>query len=88
MPRSNAAETAPAPPPALKDWIAHLAYERRLAAHTLSAYERDVLALISLAGERRPGSLEPQDIRRFVATLHGKGLAPKTLSRLPWPASS
>jgi integrase/recombinase XerC len=82
MPRSDAAETAPAPPPALEDWISHLAYERRLAAHTISAYRRDALALLALAGDRPLADLGAHDIRRFVATLHGKGLAPKSLSRM------
>jgi len=82
MPRSGASETASAPPPALEDWISHLAYERRLAAHTIAAYRRDALALLALAGDRPLGALGTHDIRRFVATLHGKGLAPKSLSRM------
>lgn len=82
MPRKDAAETSLAPPPALQDWIAHLAYERRLAAHTLSAYRRDALALLALAGDRPLASLDSHAIRRFVATLHGRGLAPKSLSRM------
>jgi integrase/recombinase XerC len=83
MPRRRAAETAPpAPPAALQDWIAQLANERRLAAHTLSAYRRDALALAALAAGRDLSTLNSHDIRRFVAVLHGKGLAPKSLARM------
>jgi integrase/recombinase XerC len=82
MPGSEAAGNTSAPPTALQDWIAHLANERRLAALTLSAYRRDADALLALAGGRAPASLTAQDIRRFIATLHGKGLAPKSLSRM------
>ena len=62
-------------------YLAHLRYERRLAAHTLAAYTRDLAALQELAGERSLESLVAADIRRFVATLHGKGLDPRSLAR-------
>jgi integrase/recombinase XerC len=82
MPRSGATDIAPAPPQALQDWFSHLAYERRLAAHTLSAYRRDALELVALAGDRPLAALDAHDIRRFVAALHGRGLAPKSLARM------
>jgi integrase/recombinase XerC len=82
MPRSDAERPTPAPPEALEDWIAHLAHERRLAPHTLAAYRRDALALFALAGDQSPAALAAQDIRRFVATLHARGLGPRSLARM------
>ena len=62
-------------------YLAHLRNERRLSAHTLAAYTRDLAALQGLAGERALESVSAADIRRFVATLHGKGLDPRSLAR-------
>jgi integrase/recombinase XerC len=62
-------------------YLSHLRNERRLSAHTLAAYARDIAALEALAGERPLASLLAADIRRFVATLHGKGLDPRSLAR-------
>ena len=79
-PRSPAAEL-----PAgsrLERYLAHLRNERRLSAHTLSAYARDGRMLESLAAGRALEALGPQDIRRFVATLHGKGQSPRSLARV------
>ncbi len=55
---------------------------RRLAPHTLEAYARDGAVLAGLAGERALESLAGADIRRFLATLHGHGLAPRSLARV------
>lgn len=71
-----------ATPEALERYLAHLRHERRLAQHTLSAYARDGAVLQSLAGERPLASLVGQDIRRFIAALHGKGLSPRSLGRV------
>jgi integrase/recombinase XerC len=70
------------PPSALARYLDFLRHERRLAAHTLSAYARDGALLEVLAAGRQPGELGAHDIRRFVATLHGKGLSPRSLARL------
>jgi integrase/recombinase XerC len=69
-------------PLSLASWLAHLRDERRLSPHTLSAYERDTRLLLALADGRAPEALRTPDIRRFVATLHGKGLAPRSLARV------
>jgi integrase/recombinase XerC len=55
---------------------------RRLASHTLAAYSRDTALLAALAGARRLEDLGSQDIRRFIATLHSKGAAPRSLARV------
>ena len=68
--------------PRLERYLAHLRNERRLSAHTLSAYSRDARMLVALAAGRALDALGPQDIRRFVATLHGKGQSPRSLARI------
>ena len=67
---------------ALERYLASLRTGRRLAAHTLAAYGHDARLLHALAGDRGPAALTGQDIRRFVATLHGQGLAPRSLARV------
>ena len=69
-------------PSAVERYLAHLRNERRLATHTLAAYSRDAGLLLGLAGERTLESLATPDIRRFVATLHGRGQSPRSLARI------
>src|SRR5512141_1070205 len=69
-------------PGALERYLAYLRTERRLAAHTLAAYGRDGALLAALAPGRSPGDITTQDIRRFIATLHGKGASPRSLARV------
>lgn len=66
----------------LEVYFSHLRNERRLSPHTLSAYSRDTRMLAALSGGRAPGALGAQDIRRFVAVLHGKGQSPRSLARV------
>jgi integrase/recombinase XerC len=69
-------------PSAVERYLAHLRHERRLADHTLKAYERDARMLMSLAGERGLESIGMHDVRRFVATLHSRGQSPRSLARI------
>ena len=82
--RSGATSPRSVSPPAsaIARYLDFLRHERRLAAHTLTAYARDGELLVKLAAGRDPGGLAAVDIRRFVATLHGGGLAPRSLARL------
>ena len=66
----------------LERYLSYLRNERRLAGHTLSAYARDAKLLTALAGSRPLEALGTADIRRFVATLHGKGQSPRSLARI------
>src|SRR6188474_900101 len=70
------------PPSALARYLDHLRHERRLAAHTLQAYGRDARLLEKLASGRPVEQLQPADVRRFVATLHGQGQSPRSLARI------
>ncbi|QJR16292.1 tyrosine recombinase XerC [Usitatibacter palustris] len=69
------------PASALERYLAHLRNERRLSGHTLAAYARDGALLPGLAGDRAMDALTVHDIRRFIATLHGRGLSPRSLAR-------
>lgn len=72
---------------ALAEWIDdftdYLANTRRLSEHTLSNYQRDLFQLKSFCDDRgtRWQDLNVQAIRRFMATQHQRGLAPKSLQR-------
>jgi integrase/recombinase XerC len=71
-----------ASPSFLDRYLAHLRHERRLADHTLSAYSRDGRLLLALAGDTPLAKVAGTDIRRFIATLHGKGHRPRSLARV------
>jgi integrase/recombinase XerC len=67
--------------PLLQRYVAHLTDERRLSAHTAHNYARDIAALLELAGATPLKRLHVHDVRRFVAQLHARGLAGKSLAR-------
>lgn len=67
---------------AVAAWLAELAEQRRLSPHTISNYRRDLQKLIAAAGETPLAGLHGQQIRRFVAQLHGQGLGGRSLARL------
>ena len=74
-------------PPALAPAnVAHLAaFEASLASralHTRNAYLRDAHALASLAGASDMAALSSRDLRRYLATLHGRGLSGRSLARM------
>ena len=66
----------------VRDYVAHLANERRLSAHTGSNYKRDIDALIELAGSTPLDRLQVHQIRRFIAQLHARGLDGRSLARM------
>ncbi len=66
------------------DYLAHLEVERRMSAHTLDAYRRDLAALSDWAhGQGIAGleTLQPEQLRAFIAAEHRRGLSPKSLQR-------
>ena len=67
----------------IEAFLAYLQVERRMSAHTLDAYRRDLLALSAWAGERDADvvALEPEQLRDFVSAEHRRGLSPKSLQR-------
>jgi len=61
------------------------AFAKSLAARpalTRAAYVRDATLLAALAGDTALGMLAPRDLRRMLATLHGRGLSGRSLARV------
>jgi integrase/recombinase XerC len=75
----------------LRQWIAHLSDERRFAANSVAAYERDVAAFLAFLGDHLGGgvslndlaALEPRDLRAYLAfRRHGQDpLSDRSISR-------
>jgi integrase/recombinase XerC len=65
----------------LQDYIQHLTFERGLSALTCKNYRRDIELLNKLADNSPLAQLKNTQIRRFIATLHGKGMGGKTIAR-------
>ena len=65
---------------------AHLAaFAAHLAArplHTRAAYLSDARVLAALAGAVDIAALKSRELRRFLATLHGRGLSGRSLARM------
>jgi len=68
----------------LEDYLTHLKVERRLSAHTESAYRRDLLKLVAYC-ERRSiehwHDLTPGDARSFAASLHQRDQSARSIQR-------
>jgi integrase/recombinase XerC len=74
--------------PAADDWtgryLAELATQRQLSAHTIAAYGRDLAELARLANLSRQAdwpTLTQFDIRRFAAKLHAEGQSAASIAR-------
>ena len=69
--------------PAVEDFLAYLAVERRMSAHTIDAYRRDLEALAQWSDAQGIDvlALQPEQVRGFVAAEHRRGLSPKSLQR-------
>ena len=64
-------------------FLSHLEVERRMSAHTLDAYRRDLGALSTWATTHGLDlvTLSSDGLRAFVASEHRRGLTPKSLQR-------
>ena len=68
----------------IEEFLSHLQVERRMSAHTLDAYRRDLLALAEWAagqGLHDITAIPADPLRSFVAAEHRRGLSPKSLQR-------
>lgn len=65
----------------LSDYLQHLTFERGLSALTCQNYARDIKLLESLAADTSLDNLQNTQIRRFIATLHSRGLGGKSIAR-------
>jgi integrase/recombinase XerD len=72
-----------AAPPVVDAYLDHLRVERRLAAHTLESYARDLAALAAFAAVagRRIDALDRQALEAFVREQRGRGLSPRSVAR-------
>ena len=68
---------------AVDDFLAYLAVERRMSAHTIDAYRRDLDALSQWSETQGAGVLDlhAEQLRAFIAAEHRRGLSPKSLQR-------
>jgi integrase/recombinase XerD len=69
--------------PVVDAYLDHLRVERRLAAHTLESYARDLAALAAFAAGagRRIETLDRQALEAFVREQRGRGLSPRSVAR-------
>jgi len=65
-------------------YLDHLRVERRLAAHTLESYARDLGALAEYAAGagRPPDALDRHDLEAFVRHAMARGLSPRSVARM------
>ncbi len=63
-------------------YVDFLSFERRLSPLTCQGYARDLSQLVTLSDKLSLSELQNSHIRRFVASLHGKGLGGKSIARL------
>ena len=62
------------------EYLDALRHQRRLSPATLKNYGQALEVLFTLLQGKPLEELEPAQIRRFVALMHGKGLAPRSLA--------
>ena len=65
-------------------YLQYLQTQRKLSAHTLENYQRDLTQLLDLAKEQKQRALPAltsADIRRFTAQLHARGMSPGSIAR-------
>ena len=70
------------PSDAVAAWLAELAEQRRLSPHTISNYRRDLQKLLVAAADLPLAQLHGQQVRRFIAQMHGQGLGGRSLARV------
>lgn len=66
----------------LKEYLDFLNFERGLSPLTRENYARDITQLITLADKTDLNALQVNHIRRFIASIHSKGLGGKSIARM------
>ena len=69
---------------AVEAFLSYLQVERRMSAHTLDAYRRDLTVLAQWCdaqGAGAPRALATDQLREFIAAGHRRGLSPRSLQR-------
>jgi integrase/recombinase XerC len=68
----------------IERFLKRLGVERRLSAHTVAAYRRDLTALLSFCRTEQIdhfAALDSYAVRRFAAASHRRGLSPRSIAR-------
>ncbi len=65
----------------LNDYLQHLTFERGLSNLTCQNYARDIKLLETLADKTALDQIQNIQIRRFIATMNGRGLSGKSIAR-------
>jgi integrase/recombinase XerD len=70
--------------PSVSAYLTHVTVERRLAANSVAAYERDLRLLAELAARRRRrlDALARPDLEAFVRDLMSDGRSPRSVARV------
>ncbi|HKO86915.1 MAG TPA: tyrosine recombinase XerC [Burkholderiales bacterium] len=63
-------------------YLAYLAQQRRLSPATLRGYSRDLRELLHLTPDCALVQIEPTQVRRMVAQLHGRGLDGRSIAHM------
>ena len=63
-----------------REYLDALKHQRRLSPATLRNYGHALSLLLSLSKDTNLEKLEPAQVRRYVALMHAKGLAPRSLA--------
>jgi integrase/recombinase XerC len=63
-----------------REYLDALRHQRRLSPATVRNYGQALALLLSLSRDLDLEKLEPAQIRRYVALMHAKGLAPRSLA--------
>ena len=69
---------------AIAAFLSYLQVERRMSAHTLDAYRRDLQALSDWSatqGVADVGAIDTEQLRAFITAENRRGLSPKSLQR-------
>ena len=81
-------------PTLAEDYLAHLSFEKRLAPGTIENTKRDLIDLATFAAHATTikstaraiavpiHELNANDIRRFIAIIHSRGMTPRAIARL------
>jgi len=67
------------------EFLDHLANERRLSAHTVAAYRRDLDAFaaeLARLGIDDPRRVDEHQVRQLIARRHREGLGPRSIQRM------
>jgi len=66
----------------LNQYLDFLHFERGLSDNTRNNYARDIQQLLLLSQPSALSSIQVAQVRKYVATLHGKGLGGKSIARM------